>query len=82
MEIIKNGRNSKEGLKRKITFHCDNKDCECIFRESLNSNNIYVSIDEYGILTKKRKIIYKCMCPECGKVAIAIEMPDEPDIDV
>ena len=49
MEIIKHGRNSKEGLKRKITFYCDNKDCECIFRESLNSNNIYVNIDEYDL---------------------------------
>lgn len=74
MEIIRYGKNSKKS-QRQIYFYCENKDCECVFKE--NIQKVLIDTTIYGLFRNKREIRYRCSCPECGRVVTAIERPDE-----
>ena len=74
MKILKHGKLSKE-RDVDIDFTCS--ECDCSFSEVDNSDNINCSTYYYGFLRKKRKIIYRILCPECGSVVKKISFPDE-----
>ena len=65
----------KEEIEGYYDYPCENKDCECVFKE--NIQKVLIDTTMYGLFRNKREIRYRCSCPECGRVVTTIERPDE-----